>query len=84
MAANDEGIPMTAVERIIQEAESLPIEQRIAVVEALLLTINPPKQEYEEEWKAVARIRLEGIRSGRVQTIPGDEVWARVQEHLKR
>lgn len=73
-------MPSTA--EIIQEAEALPVEERTVVVESLLRSLNPPDPEIDRKWAAVARRRLEELRSGRVKAIPGEEVFARIRQRF--
>ncbi len=67
---------------IIHEAESLPVEQRAMVVDALLRTLNPPDAEIDRKWAAVAHRRLEELRSGKVKTIPGEEVFNKIRNRF--
>ena len=71
-------------QQIIREAESLPVEERARVVDSLLRTLNPPDSEIDRKWVSVAKRRLADLRSGRVQPVPGAEVFARAQERLIR
>lgn len=73
-------MPSTA--EIIQEAEALPVEERTVVVESLLRSLNPPDPEIDRKWAAVARRRLEELRSGRVKPVPGEEVFARIRQRF--
>ena len=73
-------MPSTA--EIIHEAESLPVEERTLVVDSLLRTLNPPNPEIDRQWVAVARRRLEELRSGRVKPVPGEEVFARIRKRF--
>jgi putative addiction module component (TIGR02574 family) len=72
------------IKDLIQEAESLPVEERAMVVDSLLRSLNPPDAEIDRKWAEVARKRLEEIRSGRVEAVPGEEVfdkiWNRFEE----
>lgn len=72
---------ITAAE-IIHEAESLPVEQRALVIDALLRTLNPPDPEIDRKWAAVARRRLEELRTGKVKAIPGDEVFKNIRNRF--
>jgi hypothetical protein len=56
---------MHGIKEIIQEAESLPVEERRA--------------EIDREWVKVAKRRLAELRSGAVKPIPGNEALAKVQ-----
>ena len=73
-------MPNTA--EIIQEAESLPVEERTLVVESLLRSLNPPDPETDKKWAAVAKRRLEELRSGRVKPVPGEEVFAKIRQRF--
>ncbi|HRR34899.1 MAG TPA: addiction module protein [Kiritimatiellia bacterium] len=68
----------TAIE-IIDEVKSLPVEDRAFIVDSLLRTLNPPDHEMDQKWSAVAKARLDDLRSGRVRAIPGEEVFARIK-----
>ncbi|MEI6207171.1 MAG: addiction module protein [Desulfuromonadales bacterium] len=73
---------MHGTREIIQEATALPVEERVLVVDSLLRSLNMPDREIEKEWVAVAHHRLEELRSGRVQGIPGDEVFAKIRKRF--
>ena len=73
-------MPRTA--QIIQDAESLPVEDRTIVVESLLRSLNPPNPEIDRKWGAVAKRRLEELRSGRVKPVPGDKVFAKIRQRF--
>ncbi|MBF8276551.1 MAG: addiction module component, family [Candidatus Brocadiaceae bacterium] len=75
---------MHGMREIIQEASSLPVEERAIVVDSLIRTFNPPDENIEEEWVSVAKRRLAELRSGRVNAIPGDEVFAKIRERFKK
>lgn len=73
-------MPSTA--EIIREAESLPVEERTAIVESLLRSLNPPDPEIDQKWAAVAKRRLQELRSGRVKAVPGEEVFAKIRHRF--
>jgi putative addiction module component (TIGR02574 family) len=75
---------MHNTEDIIQEAASLPVEERIIVVDSLLRTLNMPDPDIDKEWAVVAKRRLVELRSGRVNPVPGDQVFARIRERFGR
>jgi putative addiction module component (TIGR02574 family) len=75
---------MHGMKKIIQEAESLPVEERAIVIDSLLRTLNPISAEIDVEWIKVAKRRLEELRSGRVTAIPGDEVFAKIRERFEK
>ena len=73
---------MPSTKDIIDQVESLPVEERALVVDSLLQTLNRPDPEIDRKWAEVARRRLEDLRSGRVKPVPGDEVLARARERF--
>lgn len=75
---------MPGIKEIIMEAASLPVEERALVIDSLLRTLNPPIAEIDAEWAKVARRRLAEMRSGQVKAIPGNEVFAKIQERFEK
>ncbi|GAB6274630.1 MAG: hypothetical protein STSR0004_14940 [Peptococcaceae bacterium] len=75
---------MRRMKEIIREAESLPIEERAIVVDSLLRTFNPPVTEIDTEWVKAAKRRLAELRSGSVQAVPGDAVFAKIQKRFEK
>ena len=67
---------------IIHESESLPVEERTIIVDSLLRSLNPPNTETDDKWAAVAKRRLQELRSGQVQPVPGEEVFARIRQRF--
>ena len=55
---------MTAKE-MIDEIVALPVEDRIAVAETVLRSLNVPDSEHDTEWAAVVNRRLRDIREER-------------------
>lgn len=66
------------MKQLIDEAVSLPVEERALVVDSLLRSLNQPESEIDKKWSEEAKRRLAELRSGQVQAIPGDEVFAGV------
>ncbi|MCC5844917.1 MAG: addiction module protein [Verrucomicrobia bacterium] len=73
-------MPNTA--EIIRGAESLPVEERMLVVDSLLRTLNPPDPEIDQQWAVVAKRRLEELHSGRVSAVPGEEVFENIRRRF--
>ena len=74
---------MHGMKEIIEEAESLPVEERAIVIDSLLRTLNPISGDIDVEWIKVARRRLAELRSGSVSAIPGDEVFTKIWERFE-
>lgn len=76
--------PVRAMKEIIEDAESLPVEERVVIIDSLLRTINPTPADVEAEWMKVAERRLAELRSGTVKAVPGSEVFAKVCNRFER
>ncbi len=73
---------MHGTKDIIKEAATLPVEERAIVVDSLLRTLNSPDAEIDRAWVRIAQRRIADLRSGRVQPVPGDQVFAKVRERF--
>ena len=69
---------MHGMKEIIQEAESLPVEERAIIIDSLLKTLNSPSGEIDAEWAKVAKRRLSEVRAGKVKAVPWDEVFKKI------
>ena len=67
---------------LIDEAISLPVEDRVLVVDSILRSLNPTDAKIDREWAKVAQQRLEDLRSGNVSAVPAEEVFERIRERL--
>ena len=63
---------------LIDEALSLPIEERAQVVDSILRSMNPSESEIDRKWAQTAKQRLSELRSGKTTGIPGDEVFNKI------
>ena len=68
---------------LINDVVSLPVEERVLVVDLLLRSLNKPESDIDKKWTIVAKQRLADLRSGSVQSIPGKEVFDRVWNRFK-
>jgi putative addiction module component (TIGR02574 family) len=67
---------------IMERAEMLPIDMKLELVDRLLESISPSQKEIDELWKIEIERRVEEVRSGEVQTIPGEQVFAEIEERF--
>lgn len=67
---------------LIDEAVSLPVEQRVLVVDALLQTLNRPDSGIDREWADLAQRRLSELREGNVQAVPGEQVFQKLRKRF--
>ena len=76
---------MTALaEKIYDEVLDLPTDQRLGLIDKLLESINPSISSIQEAWVKEAEQRLESYREGKAQSIPGEEVFRRLQDRLSK
>ena len=76
---------MTALaEKIYDEVLDLPADQRLGLIDRLLESINPSIASIQEAWVKEAEKRLENYRQGKIQAIPGEEVFRRLQDRLSK
>lgn len=71
------------IKDLIDEAESLPVEERAMVVDSLLRSLNPPEAQIDRKWAAVAQKRLDEIRSGRVEALSGEQVFEKIWKRFE-
>ncbi|MDA8238974.1 MAG: addiction module protein [Nitrospiraceae bacterium] len=75
---------MHGMKEIIQEAESLPVEERAIVIDTLLKTLNPPSAAIDAEWTKVAKRRLAELRGRSEKAIPGDAVFSKIRARFEK
>ena len=68
---------------LIEQAASLPVEERAILADSILRSLNPPESSLDAEWAAVAQRRLRELRSGEVKPVPGGEVFAKVWKRFR-
>ena len=73
---------MPSTSEIIRGAESLPVEERMLVVDSLLRSLNPPDPEMDRKWAGVAKRRLEELHSGKVNAVPGEGVFEKIRQRF--
>jgi putative addiction module component (TIGR02574 family) len=69
---------------LINEVISLPVEDRALVADAVLSSLNQPAPEIDAAWLAVAKRRAAELRSGKVDAVPGEIVFQRIQARYSR
>lgn len=69
---------------LINEAASLPREERARFVDSLLEALNPVDESAAAAWLATARRRLDELDSGCAKIVSGDEVFEKVRRRLEQ
>ncbi|MBX3244839.1 MAG: addiction module protein [Acidobacteria bacterium] len=72
----------TQAMEIMEMADSLPIDMKIELVDRLLDSMYPRQKETDDLWKIEIERRVEEVRSGKVKTIPGEQVFAEIEERF--
>ena len=77
---------MTALaEKIYNEVLDLPNDERLLLLDKLLHIITvPTATDIEKAWLEESHRRLDDIRSGRTQTIPGETVFQDIRERFAK
>jgi len=70
--------------QLINEAVSLPVEERALIVDSLLRSLNQPESELDKIWAEEAKRRLAELKSGQVKAVSGDEVFSRVWKRFEK
>jgi len=74
-----------ATTKLADQLLSLPCEDRIYLVDRLLKSLNAPsKEEVDKAWAEESERRIDELESGKVQTIPGEEVFREIRKRLKK
>ncbi len=71
-----------ATKKLIEEVISLPVEERVIMVDTLLKSLNPTESAIDTEWAKIASKRLEDIRDGKVVPISSEVVFEKIWERL--
>jgi len=68
----------------ISMAESLPVDLKTNLIDRLLNSLQPSRAEIDALWAKEAERRIEEIQSGKVKTIPGDEVFKEIHDRFSK
>jgi putative addiction module component (TIGR02574 family) len=67
---------------LIELAEALPIDEKALLVDRLLDSMYPHDEEIDELWRIEAERRVEDVRTGKVETIPGEKVFEEIEKRF--
>ncbi len=74
----------TQTMEIMDVVDSLPIDMKLELVDRLLESITPSRKEIDEAWSEEVERRIDEVESGKVELIPGEEVFARMRERYNK
>jgi putative addiction module component (TIGR02574 family) len=75
---------MSKTQDLIDEAISLPIEERAILVDSLLRSMNPLDEKNEKKWAVEAKRRLEELRAGKTTSVSGEEVFEKIWKRFEK
>lgn len=75
---------MLSAPQIIHEAEFLPVDERVQIVDSLLRSLNQPNPELDQLWITTSQRRLDELRSGTATGITVESVMARLQTRFPK
>jgi putative addiction module component (TIGR02574 family) len=70
---------MPTAKQLCDQASQLPPDERMALVDHILDTLDERDESLDAQWAHEAEARLEAYRRGEVQAIPLNEVIAKYQ-----
>lgn len=68
--------------RLIEEIESLPVDERIRVADSVLQSLNTTNREIEDVWIETAENRLRELKSGKVTPISEEQVFDKIKKQF--
>lgn len=74
---------MIKTDELISEAVSPPVEIRTKLIEKLLQSLNPSQHDIDKLWAQEAEKRVADIKSGKIKTVPGEEVFNKIRERRR-
>lgn len=74
---------MPSTKDLIDEAISLPIEERAILIDSLLRSINPLNEANDRKCAQIAKRRLDEIQSGKIKPLKGEDVFNKVWKRFE-
>ena len=70
---------MESVEKIYEQALNLPINDRLILIDKLLISTNLPAQnDIDQAWAQEVERRCQDVDNGNSKLIPGEEVFEKI------
>ena len=75
----------TTVEQLVEQAMTLPSESRARLADLLMESLEGDDLgRIEQLWITEAKRRRDEVRTGKVETVPGDEGLRKVRDSIRR
>lgn len=69
-------------EKVYNEILELPSDERVELVNRLLLNLTPIDSSVDKAWIHESERRLREYREGKVKTIPGEQVFENIHKQF--
>jgi putative addiction module component (TIGR02574 family) len=69
---------------LMDVVDSLPIDMKLELIDHLLESVFPRQKEIDDAWKEEVERRIDETESGKVKTLPGEEVFGRLLARYRR
>ena len=74
-----------ATDKILEEALLLPADERASLAERILQSLNlPTEAEINRLWVEEAERRVSELEAGKVELIPGEQVFAKIRAKYQK
>lgn len=74
----------TKTDELFSRVESLPVDIKTQLVEKILNSLNPSQKEIDALWVKEVERRVKDIRTGKVKTIPGEEIFREIKKRFDK
>jgi len=72
-------------EKIYEQALNLPINDRLILIDRLLISTNLPAQnDIDQAWVQEVERRCQELDSGKARLIPGEEVFEKIKKRFSK
>ncbi|HJZ67271.1 MAG TPA: addiction module protein [Blastocatellia bacterium] len=69
--------------KLIEQALGLPADERAAVAERLLSSLEPESSEIDRLWAEEAEKRLDAYERGEIEAVPAEEVFNAIKNRKR-
>lgn len=72
-------------EKIYEQAITLPVDERLILIDKLLISANLPTQEdIDQAWSTEVERRCQALERGEAKLISGDEVFEKIRKRFSK
>ncbi|SJM96191.1 addiction module protein [Crenothrix polyspora] len=72
----------TTTEILLQQAIQLPVNDRAALIEGLIVSLDKPDPSLDSLWLKEAESRLDAYRSGEIDAIDAEQVFTELGKRI--